>query len=1345
MAEGSNEQEEASLQVKLEAFTNSLNNLLCCEQKTELLCAETLEREAEAVLVLLERNDEDSSDDKLQELGLPASLWKKFLLHVYARSDALSDWHSAALGFDVSSSGSTRELSRFKDVSEVEVQKLVKLLGTWNKRFLNLPFSIHLLEYRKYAVSELHDRPRARKLCCEHTMQWLCRTLSPEEAPRSLRGDPETLTMINGFLLVGLTDVWSAIRKSCAAFLSDLLSSYDVESMEPLFSLLTQTCCAEGTTWQGQEGCLLGIANIVRKFRWSRAANDNHTIGTNESYLLKFGQGAPTSTLPPFIATQDFVNLLYKMLAHPQLGIRENATKAFSAYLSRIKIKEVVVIFQNIVERMQAGLTYEEYQQAATAEGCGLLLEPYESEGLLGVCTYIIKHIETGFLLPKWPQYFFTFSRYLSHPASTVRQATSIVFKYIVAKDGSNPTMMKLVLQGLAADWNVGSSGQLGTHEQNPTKPWEWQEGRLLAYELVLRFLLTNHSHYLFPLALMSGTLSHTQQDRPKRRNSRLGESSISCPSPSPVKGPVPSIRAPSSTSKLLAQPQQFHSEPGTQNDFQKFRLPSLSASPRYHHRHTNSDGRIRPEDIQQAKAAARSPSSLGGSAEPRTRRESDPEHPHDLDDFDSEDPGFIHTSSPRRGESIDSSPTQPMSGGRRNSIRTGMLQDHLKTAVRVAPNQPFKSAGSLKRLRRPNRTSAGTNTQFVRTRPLLTEVVEYEKQIAQEEAADSDYRDILSPLSPNFPHSESDDDVFSKTPVPAPNIVLSPTTNNKYEENSESPSPKSRKRSPVSLTAPDWLARDQQNSSPPPKWVDTSRFQPFAIVLKAMYFQTVECMASDRFELRRIASMVLPLLTETINWFNPRVLHDMWHVGLKGDQRPSLYHNSLQSFRHGLKQVCRLLSMQGRCLRSDNGLEFLDAVNKLQNHTEGAIKTFLPTILETAWQPEVTRVRITSLEILLILQTSFPNVVTDADESSYEAAWPTLLGRLFEESCSHSLSQPSPYSSRQLLTPPPPSATGMLRKLDPEGQLPFIISLPTSKATRPAYSNGSNISATSSFEPYSAEAALSELLEATYTYIPELMDRMDLRSAVCLVPAFCQVGCSAFLNEDICKAAMEGLHRIIDRCGEHQAQQEIDDVDGDYHWLTAKIGRLGLIILFRLTSAISEMQAVFMDVLLPKLRLKVSQDPGLSRRILSVLRSFLVALPNADLLANTLALATVAVKLQPLAPYADSSGREAILKHLSSMQQHMPASGDNSDDTDSEEDADGRNENVGGDGSDSDSGSNWDSTDDEEDDNMSEVLTDYIYELKTIAAAHGLNFSEIAAKLPNETQTKLSKIFSVR
>ena len=31
------------------------------------------------------------------------------------------------------------------------------------------------------------------------------------------------------------------------------------------------------------------------------------------------------------------------------------------------------------------------------------------------------------------------------------------------------------------------------------SKSWEWREGRLLAYELILKFLITNHIHYVFP------------------------------------------------------------------------------------------------------------------------------------------------------------------------------------------------------------------------------------------------------------------------------------------------------------------------------------------------------------------------------------------------------------------------------------------------------------------------------------------------------------------------------------------------------------------------------------------------------------------------------------------------------------------------------------------------------------------------------------------------------------------------------------------------------------------------------------------------------------------------------
>ena len=143
--------------------------------------------------------------------------------------------------------------------------------------------------------------------------------------------------------------------------------------------------------------------------------------------------------LPDFI-TRGFRTMVYAMLANAQLSVRENATRAFSAYLSRSQFKEALEMFQEIVDRLRCSAG-----EPSTAEPAVGLLDAYEAEGLLGVCVFIIKHLQPGFLLPNWPLYFSTFARYLAHPASTVRQATSTVFKYMVAKDSSNSTMLKPV------------------------------------------------------------------------------------------------------------------------------------------------------------------------------------------------------------------------------------------------------------------------------------------------------------------------------------------------------------------------------------------------------------------------------------------------------------------------------------------------------------------------------------------------------------------------------------------------------------------------------------------------------------------------------------------------------------------------------------------------------------------------------------------------------------------------------------------------------------------------------------------------------------------------------------
>jgi len=158
-----------------------------------------------------------------------------------------------------------------------------------------------------------------------------------------------------------------------------------------------------------------------------------------------------------------------------------------------------------------------------------------QAEGLLAASVTIIKQLPPGFLLPQWPLYFRTFKFYLGHPASTVRQAASGVFKHIVARDASNPVIAKLVLQGLAAHWPVTREGvDVGKIPVLPSAlTWQAKEGRLLAYDLILSFLISNHQHYLFPSMLIgapSAATMTTPQSKPRRYVTRDSIDGVNCP-----------------------------------------------------------------------------------------------------------------------------------------------------------------------------------------------------------------------------------------------------------------------------------------------------------------------------------------------------------------------------------------------------------------------------------------------------------------------------------------------------------------------------------------------------------------------------------------------------------------------------------------------------------------------------------------------------------------------------------------------------------------------------------------------------------------------------------------------
>lgn len=170
------------------------------------------------------------------------------------------------------------------------------------------------------------------------------------------------------------------------------------------------------------------------------------------------------------------------------------------------------------------------------------LPDAYEAEALLGVCANLVRNISSRsfFSLPNWKLYFYTFLLYLSHPASTVRQGSSSIFKDLISKN-QHPIILKLLLQSLASNWTfedlpptskiadlLNSTSTLPSilafiHNGGKiSSTWEWKEGRLFSFELILKFVLTNHTHYIFPFAArrnenFGGSLSPTSNSIPLR------------------------------------------------------------------------------------------------------------------------------------------------------------------------------------------------------------------------------------------------------------------------------------------------------------------------------------------------------------------------------------------------------------------------------------------------------------------------------------------------------------------------------------------------------------------------------------------------------------------------------------------------------------------------------------------------------------------------------------------------------------------------------------------------------------------------------------------------------------
>ena len=332
----------------------------------------------------------------------------------------------------------------------------------------------------------------------------------------------EHYDQVEAVIIAGLTDVWSAIRKACAARLLGLEHNLKHSHMMQLYKSCVAICHRADITWQAREGAIMGITAIVRRFRIELREPTDDAFTPRKSMHRRTQSGG--SLHPDAVLTVDGDDFCapalpadisstlavvgFASLADPQLSVRAVATKAFAVYLSRSSHRETVKAFGEVIGRLRGG----------GKPACLQLLGAYEAEGLLSLCAVLVKVLTVDWLYSHWSSYAPTLQTYLGHEASTVRQSASRIFFYVMAKDGGDLGLAQLIFADLTGGWLVPVSPRAdlsrrvndtgvttGTFEESlaaantGAHAWEWKEGRLLAYELVLNGLLNNHTSSVFP------------------------------------------------------------------------------------------------------------------------------------------------------------------------------------------------------------------------------------------------------------------------------------------------------------------------------------------------------------------------------------------------------------------------------------------------------------------------------------------------------------------------------------------------------------------------------------------------------------------------------------------------------------------------------------------------------------------------------------------------------------------------------------------------------------------------------------------------------------------------------
>lgn len=344
---------------------------------------------------------------------------------------------------------------------------------------------------------------------------WPLKSTDPSDPPvkaasRSL--DEECVRLV----LLGVTDVWSAIRKDCAVRVPAIAFQLtSIERLESLINQLLQIALGSNRTlrsqpsggWKEQEGALLSLSWVVRsisteiRHRSSQSSPSSSSVTDvirgsfhRDETMIVYHMGdryRNVSKLPrPLVET--LKPTLYQALRHDQLTIREYAAECLVRYVDLCDANMRVLIFQEVMSKLNRMSQEQIVIQAAMQSDLQTveLLEASEAEGLLDVVAKLAPCLPVAFLLKHWKVIYPTLERYVMHIASSVRQKSSGVVLSLVQRcsqvHGSEDQKTSQELQCLIL---LAISGK---QVQETQLCWQQREGRLLSIDLLINWLGTD-------------------------------------------------------------------------------------------------------------------------------------------------------------------------------------------------------------------------------------------------------------------------------------------------------------------------------------------------------------------------------------------------------------------------------------------------------------------------------------------------------------------------------------------------------------------------------------------------------------------------------------------------------------------------------------------------------------------------------------------------------------------------------------------------------------------------------------------------------------------------------------